>query len=401
MKTITAFIILTILAGPALSQSVQVSEPAACLECHADLEPAFDMAHVHAAFEDGTCSSCHNPHATKHAGLLNDDQAALCAECHGDVADEVARRRPHVPAGRGECILCHDPHASGNAALMREEVPGLCVGCHSPVAEWLAKDVVHQPLKRGACDACHESHGSDDESLLTSRVPGLCMDCHQENDRMLTAHKGRSFAETDCTACHDPHASSMKGLVRENQHKPFASGNCARCHGESSSSFAVTGGIQEMCLDCHKTQTAYRRADNKHIMTSTESCVACHNPHAANGAALLKADQIDLCMSCHFNDMPNPDKAHYVTHDGMECVTCHAPHGNGDEQLLVTRGASLCAGCHERAHQVSHPIGDDIIDPRTGVAVTCLSCHQLHGADFTKYLPLNPDMALCIQCHKK
>jgi predicted CXXCH cytochrome family protein len=234
-------------------------------------------------------------------------------------------------------------------------------------------------------------------------VPGLCLECHAENERMMTAHQGRSFGDTDCNACHDPHASPLKGLVRANQHRPFAAGNCQQCHGEvgRAGSFAVGGGIQEMCLDCHKSQESYRRAENKHIMTTGESCVACHNPHASNGEALLVRDQFDLCMSCHFNDQPNPDKTHYVTHDGMDCVQCHLPHGGDDPQLLITRGSQLCAGCHERAHAVSHPAGDDIIDPRTGEGMHCLSCHQLHGADFPQYLPLNPDMALCIQCHKK
>ena len=88
-------------------------------------------------------------------------------------------------------------------------------------------------------------------------------------------------------------------------------------------------------------------------------------------------------------------------HQVPVCIECHQPHGNEDAQLLLTRSSQLCAGCHESAHRVSHPIGEEVIDPRTGESVTCLSCHQLHGAEFAKYLPLNPDMALCIQCHDK
>ena len=61
----------------------------------------------------------------------------------------------------------------------------------------------------------------------------------------------------------------------------------------------------------------------------------------------------------------------------------------------------LCGECHEEAHNVTHPVGPDVIDPRTEAAVTCLSCHQMHGARFAQYLPLNPDMELCIQCHNR
>ena len=40
-------------------------------------------------------------------------------------------------------------------------------------------------------------------------------------------------------------------------------------------------------------------------------------------------------------------------------------------------------------------------DQRTKEPVTWLSCHKLHGADFEPCLPLNPEMDLCVQCHKR
>jgi predicted CXXCH cytochrome family protein len=263
--------------------------------------------------------------------------------------------------------------------------------------------VVHKPVARGRCLTCHDSHGSDDRGLLSAGVPSLCIKCHKKNIAMKEAHGGRSLNETDCTACHDPHASKVKGLLRNNQHKPFATGNCTQCHGDldTGGSFAIAGGNQDLCLKCHRGVESFKSATNKHNMESERSCVACHNPHAANGENLLLRSQVDLCMGCHFNDVKAGEKDRYITHDGIDCVNCHQPHGNDDPQLLIARDAQLCAGCHEAAHRVSHPIGPEVIDPRTEEEVTCLSCHQLHGADFAKYLPLNPDMALCIQCHKK
>ena len=107
-------------------------------------------------------------------------------------------------------------------------------------------------------------------------------------------------------------------------------------------------------------------------------------------------------MRCHFNDPELPKaKAEYLTHEGMDCTICHTAHGGENARYLKFTGDRMCAGCHENAHRVSHPLGPDVIDPRTDEAITCLSCHQLHGADFAHYLPLNPDMDLCIQCHKR
>ena len=90
-----------------------------------------------------------------------------------------------------------------------------------------------------------------------------------------------------------------------------------------------------------------------------------------------------------------------LTHDGMDCSNCHLPHGANDPQYLKEDRVAICADCHEAAHSAGHPVGPDVIDARTELPVTCLSCHQLHGAPFEKYLPLSPDMDLCVQCHKK
>lgn len=154
-----------------------------------------------------------------------------------------------------------------------------------------------------------------------------------------------------------------------------------------------------MCLKCHRGVGSYTQSKYRHNLDSEESCLACHNPHASNAGNLLKRSQEQMCMGCHFND--KEDKASWATHQGTECTECHAPHGNDDSQLIKKRDTMLCGRCHESAHQVTHPVGEEVIDPRTGESVNCLSCHQMHGARFEKYLPLSPKMELCIQCHKR
>ena len=115
------------------------------------------------------------------------------------------------------------------------------------------------------------------------------------------------------------------------------------------------------------------------------------------------ATQQTLCTSCHFKtgEFADKSRASILTHDGMECTNCHTPHGSENARYLKSTDVDLCTGCHERAHSSSHPIGPDVIDPRTGEPLTCLSCHKLHGADFEPYLPLSQEVDLCIQCHKR
>jgi len=396
-----------VLAGLAVADSpVHVDEPAVCLACHPDLEAQMTRGHVHAVFEMGECSSCHNPHASKHADLLTADQKSLCLGCHDSVGPELQLPSTHAPARNGECGACHAPHASDHPHQLRMSKGDLCASCHAQVATWSSRAVPHAPVDDGDCLTCHDPHGSEQPKLLGSAVPGLCFECHERSAKFRAAHAERDISDSDCTACHDPHASSQANLLYENQHAPFRGENCSTCHGDMDTStaapFAIGDGIQDLCLRCHRGVADYREQTYQHIMPEPRSCDECHNPHASNSGDLLAAPQSQLCMRCHFNEADrNKPKAEYVTHDGMDCSECHTPHGGQNPRYLRVEGGTICAGCHEDAHQVSHPLGEDVIDPRTGEAVTCLSCHQLHGADFANYLPLDPDMDLCIQCHKR
>ncbi len=395
----------TMVVGPAVVDAAQVvvDQPAVCVECHSDIQESFQRPHVHTAFAEGECSSCHNPHASKHANLLRADVGKLCLDCHEDLAQLATEPVVHQPAAAGECTSCHDPHASDYNANTVAALPGLCEKCHAEVANWFDKDVVHPPLEDDGCMACHLPHSGTVPSLLREAVPALCMKCHTADADFDQVHGGRSLAGTDCTACHDPHASTDESLLRSNQHKPFAAGQCERCHSglKTGQSFALGKPVADLCLECHKTMVAGGKATHPHIMNTTKACVSCHNPHASNEEKLLLAPQVKLCMGCHFNDEGAGDKAKYITHDGMDCVNCHQPHGGEFDKLLIRNDSDLCARCHEQAHQTTHPVGPEVIDPRTEEPVTCMSCHKLHGSDFPFYLPLNPDMELCLQCHKK
>ena len=397
---LVALVLLWPRTGPA--QSVVVDEPAVCFDCHSEIQADASKRHVHSAFEDGKCSTCHNPHAAKHAALLGTEKGELCLSCHEGVQDEIAKSSPHVPASRGECVLCHDAHASAFPNQLVKDSAALCQDCHAPVSEWLARPVVHDPVTDADCGACHVPHGSGIGGLLTDAVPSLCFDCHDTDQAFTAAHQGRDIRGADCTACHDPHSGTLPGLVRENQHAPFAGGDCQRCHDEGdATSFAIAKETKSLCIDCHRGVANFEEAAHHGHLTHGESCLNCHNPHASNAEALLAADQTVLCMRCHFNESGRRAKQEYITHDGMLCSECHSAHGADNASYLVTVELDLCARCHPRAHDVSHPVGPDVIDERTGEAVTCLSCHTLHGSEHDFYLTLDPAMDLCIQCHQR
>jgi predicted CXXCH cytochrome family protein len=190
--------------------------------------------------------------------------------------------------------------------------------------------------------------------------------------------------------------------LRANQHAPFAGGRCNTCHGSvQGGTFALKEDVKTLCLECHRGIEAFENTAHHHNLDDERSCANCHNAHASDGEFLLAASPEVLCMRCHFNDPGEKTKADYLTHDGMTCTECHVPHGSDDPKYLKTREVDLCARCHQAAHRVTHPVGEDVIDPRTGESVTCVSCHQMHGPDFADYLPLDPSSDLCIQCHRR
>lgn len=405
MKSARIFLLLLSLAVTAgvNASVVSVNEPKVCYDCHSDVEESLKKNSVHTAFKTGKCSACHNPHASRHAGLITENITELCLTCHTDIKNETHKAVAHQPARDGDCVACHDPHASDIKNQLKQETLPLCSQCHSAVAGWMTRPHIHQPVKAENCNACHTPHGSENGGLLDKAVPALCFTCHKQDAAFGAAHKGYDLAKANCVTCHDPHSSGRPNLIMANQHSPFRAGQCNACHAAGgSSAFALVSEPKALCLKCHKDiQENFSTAYHNHL-TDDNSCLNCHNPHAAPAASLLAAEQKDLCFRCHFiGEKYKKDHNAYLTHDGMECSNCHTPHGAGNPRYLKTTDVELCLGCHAGAHRGSHPVGKDVIDPRNNEPMTCISCHQLHGPDFKLYLPLNPAMDLCIQCHKR
>lgn len=403
MRRIWMSMAAMVLATVVRAGVAEVKEPAACYSCHSEIENLSARKFRHTAFTAGKCSACHNPHASRHAGLLNDDLKTLCLSCHETIKAEMAQASVHQPAMAGDCSVCHDPHAADARDQLKQRMPALCERCHANVTAWLGRRFVHKPVADGACGACHAAHGSGQERLLDKAVPGLCFGCHKPDAALTASHKGFDMGKADCTTCHDPHASTVASLLMPNQHAPFKGGACGTCHNTASGAgMALTADVKTLCGKCHQAVLKQASAVRRHNLDDERSCLNCHNAHAASAPSLLAAEQKDLCFRCHFKgDAYKGKKETYLTHDGMECSNCHTPHGSDNAQYLVSTGLDLCVGCHADAHKGSHPVGAGILDPRTKAEMTCLSCHKLHGAEYKPYLPLNPSHELCLQCHRK
>jgi predicted CXXCH cytochrome family protein len=236
-----------LLAFPSFAQKngFEIDTTTSCVtsSCHSEIAK---KKHSHEAARDGgACTEvCHQPaNKNLHAFVpLPSNLSDICFQCHdgdkfkgktahGPVAEN---RRLLVKNGAELCFSCH-------AALLKDPQ-----GRTLPATRLLFEDketVHHPPFGEGDCVACHLPHASANSRLLTGKYPGgiyasysadayeLCFTCHSAD----ALQKPRTLSDTEfrngnlnlhyrhvnrpkgrtCGACHTPHGSRQKKLVRE------------------------------------------------------------------------------------------------------------------------------------------------------------------------------------------
>jgi predicted CXXCH cytochrome family protein len=268
--------------------------------------------------------------------------------------------------------------------------------------------VVHEPAEDD-CLGCHDPHASSDSpSLLTDSEPGLCLGCHDPTDSgFARGHLDYPVTSTSCSVCHDPHGSNQSALLKDNVHNPVAKRMCGQCHkGEPSpDTIPPAGGNIETCSECHKktVDEALERANVHWPVLDKEGCLRCHDPHASGQPALLNEPMLDLCGGCHLAVVSRQQRSK-VKHEPVmegECNACHSPHASDHPYLFnAATDMDVCADCHEYQRHSTHPIGENVKDPRnTNLSLDCASCHRAHGTEYDHMFPFATYTFLCIQCH--
>jgi len=156
-----------------LAAAPGVAEEIDCVSCHQDLTAGKS---VHQAVSMG-CVVCHSavdasdvPHmiTNKNPKGLSSKMRDLCYSCHD--------KKPFMKitvhgALRLGCTTCHDPHASKHARLLKEAVPRLCLNCHQErlMAD---KSKTHDLSSGAVCSSCHNPHATDAPKLFISGLQG-------------------------------------------------------------------------------------------------------------------------------------------------------------------------------------------------------------------------------------
>jgi predicted CXXCH cytochrome family protein len=274
-----------------------------CLICHAD-DGFMKRRNMHGPVAMGACILCHEPHSSWKPKLLIAVGNELCMNCHEEKIRMDRQARHFHPPLDGDCVLCHDPHSSDSSKyLLADEPRKLCVTCHKEIETHIEQSsVIHSPIDEGQqCETCHTGHSSVLPKLLKKSSLDTCLSCH---DREITLEDGRKLEnmvlllkenpnhhgpirEADCTACHDPHASSYFNLLRQAYPKLFYA------------PFNIDN--YKLCFKCHRSElvtsknglgvTQFRNGEiNLHYVhvnreTRGRTCRACHAVHASKNYA--------------------------------------------------------------------------------------------------------------------
>ncbi len=213
-----------------------------CSSCHrSKLETAF----VHGPVGAFTCLACHREQPPESAPkyFVADQGPELCNACHETKRDLSNHRFVHGPLAVGQCKVCHDPHGSPFRLQLHSEKKQLCYSCHQELRRTLetSSAIRHAVIEEKGCAVCHEPHASQLPLQLRRPLNELCLDCHEkqlgarfgERAHPVTGHPAGGVDDPSrpgeiltCISCHNPHASTARGLLR-------------------------APGYLELCLQCH------------------------------------------------------------------------------------------------------------------------------------------------------
>jgi predicted CXXCH cytochrome family protein len=186
---------------------------------------------IHPPFQEKTCGTCHDAHASEYTGVTIKPMLELCYGCHKNTEAKLkSSKTKHLPVEEGKCTGCHSPHETKLKNLLLNRPQELCLSCHERIVTTTVRKG-HIVMEQGDCLSCHLSHYSDSRYLLNTADPALCVKCHSvDNQKLLAVHREQIAKIKHCLSCHEPHVTEKPGLLRKVKHAPFAKGDCKACH---------------------------------------------------------------------------------------------------------------------------------------------------------------------------
>ncbi|HMB68818.1 MAG TPA: cytochrome c3 family protein [bacterium] len=239
-----------------------------------------------------------------------------------------------------------------------------------------------------------EPQGEGTEPPL--RETAVCLDCHDDQGASLSLSPHRVNADSEgpeaLVTCTDCHQGDSRHWDEDPEEFPMSNPGTLG---------AVTEAQQ--CATCHQNshqQTAHEQ--NVHFANDV-SCSGCHQVHGSSEAGLLRAPEVDLCLSCHTSvEGQFAQPFHHPVHEGIvKCSECHLTLDETSRELSRNGTNAACVKCHAEfggPFPFEHQATLDYSTEEGG----CLSCHAAHGSSQPRMLTQpyeSPHFQLCTQCH--
>jgi len=131
-------------------------------------------------------------------------QAQLAEATSGTIEEKIniVKGSSHPPYAEKNCKGCHNFKAENMLIAPDEQ---LCEICH---VDFVQGNFIHGPVAVRDCVACHQPHSSTHKSLLKESLSGICAKCHQEERLASEMHDAVMEHNMDCVDCHDAHGGN-------------------------------------------------------------------------------------------------------------------------------------------------------------------------------------------------
>jgi predicted CXXCH cytochrome family protein len=244
-----------------------------CGVCHPESRVAYETSiHAREGFE---CTSCHggdpasrSPEAAHRGNFraLGDRLRipAACAECHAD----MERMRPYNLPVDQYAVYLTSQH--GQAIARGERRAAVCTDCHGSHGILGPADPASPVNHRHLVDTCGRCHGDQGLMRAFDLDPGV-VDEYRAGVHGRALLEGGRGAAPDCTSCHGVHGAAPPGYGDIDK-------VCGACHADTRSAFIAgrhhdamrAAGLPE-CIACHDHHEV-RGFGLEAIETACEEC---------------------------------------------------------------------------------------------------------------------------------
>jgi len=243
------------------------------------------------------------------------------------------------------CAVCHDWHAEPDPDRFPDQLLTF---------PW--EQLLVEPSETELCYSCHDGSGAE---ANVERDFGV--DSRKSFHPVLAPADDVLLACSDCHAQHQSPDDDVKLLYRELSpgtylfsppDTPIGDTFCYGCHGSTSTLPAPFGDHGAFETSIHNTSGLVEPP----TPGTDLKCSACHEPHASDYRYLTRANEEELCYTCHSGADPNtangsnPQDAFtavpndYATDDGDGIQIFHHPVAQGEQDGGAR--AVECASCH-------------------------------------------------------